>query len=129
MHGAPLVIPRIVFTPLAFILRCSYSLSFGPSTSTGVIGNSDLAIVRIAPLLLASRRVCRGLAWNGLSHCIISATVSPLSFVLQNQFGTQLQWYGAGGGNVTEHAFQMFQLMFAIITAAIISGAVVGKMK
>ena len=31
--------------------------------------------------------------------------------------------------NITEHAFSMFQLMFAIVTVAIISGGVVGKIK
>jgi len=44
----------------------------------------------------------------------------------QSKFGDQLR---PGAGAITEHTFMVFQLMFAIITSAIISGAVVQKMK
>ena len=58
-----------------------YSLAFGPSISTGVIGDLSLSVV---------------------------------------QFNDQIRV----GTTVTEHAFFCFQLMFAIITPALISGAV-----
>lgn len=35
----------------------------------------------------------------------------------------------AGATTISPHVFSMFQLMFAIITSALISGSVVGKIK
>lgn len=67
-----------------------YSMAFGTSTSTGVVGNDQFATLdKIGP------------------------STEPYS----------------GATSITTYTFVAFQAMFAIITSAIISGAVVGKMK
>lgn len=67
-----------------------YSIAFGPSTSTGVLGGAA------------------------------DATLDQLSSF------TNLAY---NGGTITQQLFASFQLMFAIITTAIIAGGVVGKIK
>ncbi len=54
---------------------------------------------------------------------------------MQFNFGDQIRQIGIDSSGaaipstITEHAYAMFQLMFAIITPALISGAVVGKIR
>lgn len=109
-----------------------YSLAFSESTSTGVIGNIDLAAVSTVPAWNGTIRhpsPCRICVLScGLSHLLshLTSLLSPISPRTQSKFGDQLR---PGAGAITEHTFMIFQLMFAIITSAIISGAVVQKMK
>jgi ammonia channel protein AmtB len=65
-------------------------------------------------------------------YCKHKYNVSIIS--MQIPFGDQVRMLpglpeGGDSTTVSEHIFMLFQLMFAIITAAIISGAVVQKMK
>jgi Amt family ammonium transporter len=60
-----------------------------------------------------------------------------LVFAPHNAFIGGLQWLGLIGvgdsvyqpGNVPQYVFMSFQMMFAVITPALISGAIVGRMK
>lgn len=67
-----------------------YSMAFGTSTSTGIVGNEQFATL--------------------------------------DKIGPDTEPY-SGAATITPFTFVSFQGMFAIITSAIISGAVVGKMK
>lgn len=91
--------------------------------------------------LVASRNVI-----NTINMCFICLAVIPilwaiagfsLTFSEGNRFIGGLQWIGLSGmehtlhkgTNVPELAYMLFQMMFAVITPALISGAIVGRMK
>ena len=72
--------------------------------ATQVIGNTQLALLNFGDILRQS-------GWGGPNAVNTWATEGayPIYF------------------NVTEHTYMLFQLMFAIITVALISGSVIGK--
>lgn len=84
----------------------------------------------------SSLRFACAVSRGSSSHSIIVIIFTPIWCPqIGNKFGNQLRQLGwnADGtpmyGTITEHNYAMFQLMFAIITVAIISGSVVGKIK
>jgi Amt family ammonium transporter len=76
------------------------------TSSTIFIGNGQLALVNFGDLL-------RQGGWTGPKEANYWYTEGAVPTYL----------------NITETAFMLFQLMFAIVTAALISGAIVGKMR
>lgn len=91
--------------------------------------------------LVASRNVI-----NTINMCFICLAIVPLTWALAgfslafspgNSFIGGREWFGlAGIGNtvngaaaVPQYIFMAFQMMFAVITPALIAGAIVGRMK
>lgn len=91
--------------------------------------------------LVASRNVI-----NTINMCFICLAIVPLTWAVAgfslafspgNSFIGGTEWFGlAGIGNtvngaaaVPQYIFMAFQMMFAVITPALIAGAIVGRMK
>jgi Amt family ammonium transporter len=97
--------------------------------------------VAISTLMLSYG--CMGVVtvlWSLIGYSMSFSSSTPTGVIGEDQlaafrFGDQQRQVGwnADGtpmmSTVSEHAYAMFQLMFAIITPALISGAVVGKIK
>jgi len=108
-----------------------YSMSFGPvSIPPGVLSTWNAA--QSAPAATINTKVI-GNAQLGLFQFMDTLRQGGWSVTDSNGVTTGATWNTPGATpvytNITEHAFSMFQLMFAIVTVAIISGAVVGRIK
>ena len=106
-------------------------MAFGPvSIVPGVLSTWDVA--KSAPFATKATAVV-GNSQLGLFTFMDQLRQSGWSAVDANGATFTATWNTPGATptyfNVTEHAYSMFQLMFAIVTVAIISGGVVGRIK
>lgn len=81
-----------------------FSLAFAPNlAANGILGNNMYAPLDLVTAANVPGNVVAGSLWT--------------------------PFVGGVSATITTHTFAMFQLMFAIITSAIISGSLVGKIK
>ena len=118
---------------------CGYSMSFGPVAY-------PLSFPGMQPILAADYTPPFAAGVSSPGQTPNTRVVGNAQLALFT-FGDQLRqtgWVGADGvsaatwntpgaqplySRITEHAYSQFQLMFAIVTCALITGGVVGKIK
>jgi len=92
--------------------------------------------------LVSTRNVINTINMSFICLAVIPLTWAllgfSLSFSVGNSFIGGLQWAGLkdisintmnDASNIPQYSYMMFQMMFAVITPALISGAIVGRMK